>query len=74
MKADGCSICCGCLPEDEWCRVCGRNEPERRQPEPPRTPLQEAIRKARGDEPTAEEIERSIHGLNCLSRALLHPQ
>lgn len=43
-------------------------------PPPEPTPLQEAIRKARGDEPTAEEIEQSIDFLNRASAALTQPE
>lgn len=49
LQAAGCTICWGCLPDGEECGVCGRGAPVEPTPEPPRSPLGEAIRKARGD-------------------------
>jgi hypothetical protein len=63
-----CSLCVGCLPEGEWCRACGFRQPT--EPiEPLRSPLLEAVRKARGDL-RGVEIEESIRALNEASAAL----
>jgi hypothetical protein len=51
------------MPEGEECGVCGRGAPPEPTPEPERSPLQEATRKARG-ELTGDEVAGAIQAFN----------
>jgi len=63
MGGTGCTICWGCLPDGEECGVCGRGAPPEPTPEPKRSPLGEAIRKAQGHL-NGDEVVDAIEAFN----------
>jgi hypothetical protein len=57
-RPDGpCSLCVGAMPDGEWCRACGLGKPELPAKSEPRSPILEAVRKARGNLTGAEVVE-----------------
>jgi hypothetical protein len=57
-RPDGpCSLCIGAMPDGEWCRACGFGKPKSPAKSESRSPILEAVRKARGDLTGAEVVE-----------------
>jgi len=78
VSVDGCTFCIDAGADFDWCRVCGRGQPQPAEPETYASPLQEAVRKARGDLTGAEVVQAILAthppGCNCGKHAAPNEQ